>query len=162
VRGGQRWGCAQHDAIEERKLARGGQEVVGACPRSCHDDLGRAQAQIEGIEQCEMRKEILARARGNPFEQPVGLIAPSVLTGKDREADEVLRRQRVGVRNSIVGGGVGSHHQAGGVIRGEEIAAVVGIGVVAVKRCLPRERALEMGALAGRLVKRQRGSDLAA
>src|SRR5437899_10831434 len=106
-----------------------------------------------------MRKEILARARGNPFEQPVGLVAPSVLTGKDREANQVLRRHGVGVRSRIIGGGVGPHHQAGGVMGGEEIAAVFGIGVVASERYLPRERALEMGVLAGRLMKRQRGSD---
>src|SRR5262249_49949449 len=101
----------------------------------------------------------LARARGNPLEQPIGLVAPSVLTGKDREADQVLRRQGIGVRCRIIGGGVGPHDQAGGVVGGEEVAAVVGIGVVAIERRLPGQCAFEMGLLAGRLVKRQRGPD---
>ena len=87
------------------------------------------------------------------------MLAPGVLAGEDGEPHQVLRRQRIRIRRRVVGGGVRPHHQALGVVGGEEIAAVVGIGVVAVERALPGQRALEIGVLAGRLVERERGAD---
>ena len=57
-----------------------------------------------------------------------------MLPGEDGEADQVLRRQCVCVRGRVVSGGVGPHHQVAGVVGGEEVPAIVGIGVVAVER----------------------------
>ena len=54
---------AYQDAVEERKPACGGEELDRALVVSGHDDLRGAQAQIERIEQGEMREEIVARAR---------------------------------------------------------------------------------------------------
>src|SRR5262249_25699609 len=62
----------------------------------------------------------------------------------------------------VVGVGVGGarrHHEALGVVRGEEVAAIGRIGVVALERRLPVECALEIAVLAGCLVERQRGAD---
>ena len=66
--GSQRWRRTQHDAVKEGKLARGGEEFVGALVLSRHDDLRTAQAQVKCVEQREMRIQIFARARSHAFE----------------------------------------------------------------------------------------------
>ena len=63
----------------EGELAGSSEELRGARILSGNDDLGAAQAQIESIEQCEMSKKIIARARQDPCDQPIGLLSPGVL-----------------------------------------------------------------------------------
>ena len=50
-----------------------------------------------------------------------------------------------------------AHHEALGIVGGEEITAVVGIGVMAIEGALPGERLVKVGPLAYGLVERQRG-----
>src|SRR5262245_43736248 len=101
-----------------------------------------------------MGKQIFGRARSYAFEQPIRLLAPGVLAGEDRKPDQVLRRQGIWIGGRILGGGAGSHHQALRHVSGEEVAASLGIGVVAIQRRRPSERTLEVSMLAGRLWKR--------
>src|SRR5204863_4406579 len=63
VRGAQWLDCPHHDPIGEGELAGSGEELLGARILSGNDDLGAAQAEIEGIKQCEVSKKIIARAR---------------------------------------------------------------------------------------------------
>ena len=63
----------------------------------------------------------------------------------------------LGVASSAVECGRSS--RSVGVVGGQIIAAGVGIGVMRIESALPGQRALEIGALAGRLVKRERGAD---
>ncbi len=106
-----------------------------------------------------MSKDILARARDDPVQQAVGLLSPGMPAGEDGQANEIACRQCIGVGRGIVGGGAGSYHQTLGVVCGQEIAAIGGIGVMTVERCLPGKRALEVAGLAGRLVQCKSGPD---
>ena len=124
----------QHDAIEVGELAGGGEKGVRTCVFSCHNDLGGAQAQVEGVERCEVREQIVARGGHDAVEQTVGLVAPGMLAGEHREPDQVLGGERVGIRSGVVGGGARPHHEVFGIVRGEKVAAGGGIGIVAIKR----------------------------
>ena len=133
--------------------------ACGALAGTRHHDLGRAQAQIERVEHRGVADQVFAGRAEHALDQPVGLLAPGMVAGEGREADQVLRRDPVRVGRRVVAGGARAHHQALGVVGGEEIAAVVRIGVVAVERALPGERLVEVAALGRRLVQRQRGAD---
>ena len=52
--------------------------------------------------------------------------------GHDREPQEIICRDRVRIGCRLVGGCVWPHHQAFGVVGGEEITAGRTIGVVAI------------------------------
>ena len=132
---------AQHHPIEEGKLAGRGQQRVGARALPRHHDLGRAQAQIERVEQREVREQILAaRWRAIPSNSRSAWSRQACWPVKTGEPDQVLRGECVRVGRGVVGGGARPHHQALGVVGGEEIAAVVGIGVVAIE-AYPARRA---------------------
>ena len=75
-----------------------------------------------------------------------------MLAGEHREPDQVLRRERIGIWRGVVGGGARPHHQVLGIVGGEEVAAVGGIGIVAIKRALPGKRSFEVGVVGGGLV----------
>src|SRR5438445_1649568 len=63
------------------------------------------------------------------------------------------------IRSAVVGGGAWPHPQPLGIIGRQEITGSLAIGVMAIERCLPDERRLEVIVLAGRLVKRERCAD---
>ena len=71
--------------------------------------------------------------RQHAVEQPVGLLAPGVVAGQRGEPHQVLRGDRVRIGGGVVAGRGRPHHQALGVVGGEEIAAVRRIGVVRVE-----------------------------
>ena len=76
----------QHDAVERRHLAGSGEQSLGAGALPGHHDLGGAQAQIDGIEQRHVHVEIFDRLRRDGGDQPVGLFAPDIVAGEQRQA----------------------------------------------------------------------------
>ena len=59
--GRQRVRRAHHGAVEKRELARGSEEVLCARIIAGHDDLGRAQPQIERVEQRRVTEHAFRR-----------------------------------------------------------------------------------------------------
>ena len=158
VRGGEciRRRGTQHDAVECGEPPCRGCERVGLRAGTRHDDLGRPQAQVERVEQRAVADQVLAGRAKHALEQPVGFCAPGIIARERREPHQVAGRDRVRVRHRVVGGGGRAHHEALGVVGGEEVAAVVRIGVVAVERALPCQCLIEVGTLSRRLMERER------
>ncbi len=106
-----------------------------------------------------MPEQVLACTGDDPVDQTVRFLAPGMLSGENRKPDQVLGGDPIRIGRCFVGGGARPHYQAFGIVGGEEEAAGVGIGVVAVERRLPLQRLLQIAALARRLVERERGAD---
>src|SRR6185437_8343239 len=119
---------AQHHAVDERQLECGAR--VGRDLAADSDQLGGAQAQVERIENREMAVEVLGGGGQQRVEHRVGLLPPSVVNRIGGKPDEVLRGQPVRIGQRVVGGRLRAHHQAFGVVGGDEVAPAVCVGIV--------------------------------
>ena len=78
-------------------------------------------------------QQVVGRAASTPSNSRSACSRHAVVAGQRREPHQVLRRDRVRIGGGVVAGRSRPHHQALGVVGGEEIAAVVRIGVVRVE-----------------------------
>ena len=93
----------EHDAVERRQRARGGEQRLRARALPGHHDLGGAQPQIDGVEQRHVHVEILDRLRRDGGDQPVGLVAPGIVARQHRQADQILRRDGIVIGRRFIG-----------------------------------------------------------
>ena len=137
MRGGKRRPTArQHDAVEERKLQRGRGEALGSGPVTT---ISAARSRrSSALSSATWTNRFCAATGSTPSNNRSACVAPGVVAGQRRQPHQVLRGERVRVGRGVVGGGGRPHHQAFGVVGGEEIAAGVGIGVVPIERAAAR------------------------
>ena len=99
---GGRFG-AQHDAVDERQSQRRLGEAFGLS--AGRNDLGRAQPQVERVEQRDMAEQIVCRRRQErprTAGRPASRHASSPV--QHGEPHQILRRDRVRIGRGVVGG----------------------------------------------------------
>ena len=105
-----------------------------------------------------MPEQVVGRSRQDRIEHCIGLRAEAIVAGQHGKANEVLRDQAVVIRDRVVDRGMRADDETFRVGGGEEVSAMLGVGVIPIECALPFDGLGEPGALACRLVQGDGGA----